>query len=209
MNRQPEHLTLARLELWIDDDLNPADTQAAQEHLAACTACQREESMLLAVRAELDRLTAPEPPAFFDARILAAVLTPPSEALRWIRAGVRLYGAAAAALVVGILSVALIAGPESFNRMLAGGITKGIGVSLDAVTSTWLGFVNLIKTSGDLIPAAGSLASVFRGLDTAATAMAPHVILSLMLTMFLAVLVLVWASSEPRRKGVPHVHLVL
>ena len=208
MTRRPDHLSLGRLEAWLDQDLPAAEAALAREHLAACAACRGEEAQLLAVRAELDRLVAPEPPAFFDTRILAS-LPAPSEALLWIRNGARLYGATAAALLLGWLGALVVAGPARVETAVAGGITNSVEFCLNAMTAMWGGFVNFMKTAGDLIPVADTVASLFRGLDTAAAALAPHVILSLTLTMLLAVLVLVWASSEPRRTGVPHVHLVL
>jgi hypothetical protein len=65
--------------------------------------------------------------------------------------------------------------------------------------------VDLTKTLTEFFPLAKVAGSLARGLETAALALAPHYMALLGLTLVLATLVLIWALSPARERGVPHV----
>jgi hypothetical protein len=69
--------------------------------------------------------------------------------------------------------------------------------------------VDLVLAILELVPLAGVARSVLRSFETAALALAPFQMAILLLTLSLATLVLIWAMSPARERGVPHVSLTL
>ncbi len=209
MTRDGFHLDDEALSRYLEGDLSLPESGPLDAHLSECVACRRELSMHRVFLRELDQLEAPEPPPGFDAAVLAAVLPRPNESLVLVRAATRLYGGIAALAAALVLAVLTQTGPAPAERVLASGIATVVGGTLGFLRSAGSGFVDLVKAGGELVPLATTIRSFFNGLETAASALAPQVFLVALLVSTLAVLVLVWASSQARPRGVPHVSLTL
>jgi hypothetical protein len=204
-----EHLTLRRLERFLDDDLPGVERAAAETHLAACAACARERRRHERLRQDLARLPLPEPPAYLHARILAAVLPGPSERAVLLRLAARAYGTTAAVLAAVASVAVLLAGPQAVPRLLYAGVIRMIVGIFDVFKMIVGGTLGLVKALGGVLPATDALGEAVNGLGTALFALSPQAMLLVVLTMVLATLVLVWAVSQPRERGVPHVCLSL
>ncbi len=119
----------ARLQDYVDDQLPRRSAMAVYLHLQECDGCAAEERRLRRLIDALAALPQPEPPADFDARILAslplehyremadlrrprvAVLLEPEFLPAWLRAPL-LRGAGIAAAAAGLLVAALGGGAE-------------------------------------------------------------------------------------------------
>jgi hypothetical protein len=88
-----------------------------------------------------------------------------------------------------------------FTRTLWDGVSAGRDVILSGV--------HLIETAIDLLPMARAAGSLARGLETTAFTIAAQYSILLTVTCVLAMLVLIWATSPARERGVPHVNLSL
>ncbi len=154
---------------------------------------------------ELDRLPLPEPPAGFDVRILDAVLPRRREDASLIHLATRAYGILAGILGAIVLGVLAVAGPEPIRWVATGAVVQGVSGVLGVFGALGAGTVNLLRAIDDLVPLADAAAAILRSLETVATAtLAPQVLLVTVLTLLLATLVLVWAMSPARERGVPH-----
>jgi hypothetical protein len=209
MNEHERHLGPRDLERFLDGDVGGPDRRNAESHLAACGACARERRRHEALRMDLARLPLPEPPAFLDARILAAVLPAPSERAVLLRLAARAYGVTAALVAAAGAYAFLVFGPEALLRLLYAGVTRGLVGVFDVLKTGVSAILGLARAAGRVLPVTDALGDTLNGLETAALALSPQVMLLVVLTMALATLVLVWAVTQPRERGVPHVCLSL
>jgi anti-sigma factor RsiW len=208
VTRDP-HLPPRDMERYVDGDL-PADRLAgAEAHLAACSACRRETARYRALFADLDRLPVPEPPFGFDVRILDAVIRRPSEGAVLLRLAGRAYAVLAAVLVALATGIFLVEGSTPFENAFASAVSHAIDSGLEGIRLIGAGFFDLLKTTLHFVALADAAGALARGLEAAATSLAPQVVLVTVLTLSLATLVLVWALSPARERGVPHVSLSL
>ncbi len=203
------HLPPRILERYVDGDLAAGPLARAESHLAACAACRRETGRFRALFADLDRLPIPEPPLGFDVRILNAVIRRPSEEAILLRLAGRAYAVLAAVLFALAAGIFLVEGPAPFENAFASAVASGVNRGIEAVRFIGVSFLDLMKTALHLITLADAAGALGRGLEAAATSLAPQVVLLTVLTLSLATLVLVWALSPARERGVPHVSLSL
>jgi anti-sigma factor RsiW len=200
----PDHRILER---YLDEELPASERELVESHLHACTGCRRELRAYQVFLGELDRMPLPEPPAGFDVRILDAVL-PRREDASLIHLATRAYGILAGILGAIVLGVLAVSGPEPIRWVATGAVVQGVSGVLGVFGALGAGTVNLLRAIDDLVPLADAVAAVFRSLETVATAtLAPQVLLVTVLTLLLATLVLVWAMSSARERGVPHASL--
>jgi hypothetical protein len=75
--------------------------------------------------------------------------------------------------------------------------------------SAIVGGVDLVLAILELAPLAEAAHALLRGFETAALSLAPQQLAILLLMLSLATLVLIWAMSPARERGVPHVSLSL
>jgi hypothetical protein len=211
MNRNPgdAHLEDRVLDRYLDGELGGEALTLAEAHLDGCGACRREVAVLRSLALELNALEAPEPPSGFDVRVLDAVLPRPAREKAFLLAASRAYGLVAAAAAALLAVMLVLGGPAPAERILASGISRGLGWLRVSVDTLWTGFVDLIKAGAGLKSVGAAIGSLFSGLETTAYALAPHIVLACVLTTILAALVLVWASRQPSQRGVPHVSLTL
>ncbi len=206
---EPAHPDHRVLERYLDEELPASEREFVETHLHACAGCRRELRAYQVFLGELDRLPRPELPAGFDVRILDAVL-PRHEDASLIHLVTRAYGILAAILGAIVLGVLAVAGPGPIRGVATGAVVEGVNGVLGVFGALGAGTVNLLRAIDDLVPLADAVAAILRSLETVATAtLAPQVLLVTVLTMMLATLVLVWAMSPARERGVPHVSLSL
>ncbi len=206
-NAHPDRRVLDR---YLDGELPASEREVVDTHLQACPRCRRELRAVACLMAELDRLPLPELPIGFNMRVLDAVLPPRREDALLIRFATRAYAALAAILGVILLGVLAVAGPDPIRGFASGVVAQWVNGVLGAFGALGGGTVNLLRAIDDLVPLADTLAAILRGLETVATAtLAPQVLLVTVLTLTLATLVLVWALSPARERGVSHVSLSL
>ncbi len=203
------HLSPEVRDRYLDEELAASERERVRSHLAGCARCRREVAVYRSLLDRLDRLPVPEPPPGFDVRILDAVLPRPSEAAVLMRLATRVYAVLTLLLAGSVAGVLAVWGAAPFEDLLATGIAGGVSGVLGFLRVVGVGFVDLMKTVGDLIPLADAAGALVRGLETAASSLAPQVVLLTVLTLSLATLVLVWALAPARERGVPHVSLTL
>jgi predicted anti-sigma-YlaC factor YlaD len=204
------HLPEPLIDRYVEGDLSRAEAAAAQEHLAACSGCRRTVAEYRAFVSELNALPLPAVPSGFAARILDAVLLPPSEdvlVLRWLSkayVGLSVALATVAATVLGTSG-----GPGPVAGTVASGFTRTVWDGVAAGRDVVLGSVHLMETAIDLIPMAKTAGSLARGLEATAFTVAGQYSVLLTVACVLATVVLLWAVSPARERGVPHVNLSL
>lgn len=204
------HLPEPLIDRYVEGDLNRAESAAAESHLAACSQCRRTVAEYRAFVSELNALPHPAVPPGFAARILDAVLLPPSEdvlVLRWLSkayVGVSVALATVAATVLGTSG-----GPGPVAGTVASGFTRTLWDGFNAGREVVLGSFHIIETAVDLLPMAKAAGSLARGLETTAFTIAGQYSVFLTVACVLATLVLIWATSPARERGVPHVNLSL
>lgn len=132
-----EHLELDQLADLDEDLLTPADTTAAEEHLAGCGECRRRRADLRTTRALLSTLPADPMPAAVATRIDAALAALPSATIvplagrrrsRW-RAHPTMAGLGAAATVAALVGALVVARAESHHSSSDGGGTAASGAT--------------------------------------------------------------------------------
>lgn len=208
MQHADRHLNPGELDRYLDQDLVGDECVRAEAHLDACSACRREISVYSAFLGQLDSMPLPEVPAGFDVRILDAVLPRPSESEAVLRLAGRAYAAIAVVLAAVAATLLGTFGSSPVTGSLAPGITRVVSDSVDGFDTFVTGSINLFKAMGELLPLASALQATAHGIETAVFAMAPSMAVPLLMTLVLAALVLVWASTPARERGVPHVSLL-
>jgi len=209
------HPTENLLDRFADGDLAPGEESSVASHVAACAACRRTVGEYRAFFGALGRLPVPEVPAGFAVRILDAVLpkstklpTPtPEKAV--VRLATRFYAGVAVALSAVAAVVLGMSGPGPVTWAFAEGLSRSVEGIFAWTRSAAVGGVDLVLAILELAPLAGVARSVLRSFETAALALAPHQLAFLLLTLSLATMVLIWAMSPARERGVPHVSLTL
>lgn len=199
------HLTESVLDAYGDDSLASGERGPVQAHLDLCPECRLRAGEYRALFRDLAALPVPDPPANFAHRILDAVR--PSENRVLIRLATRAYAVAAVALAAVAAAALGVSGPGPVAGTLASGFSRTLSDAFTSVLHLCLASVDLLRAGLDLIPVARVLGSLVRGLETAAFSLAPQVHLMIALTLILAMLVLIWATSPARERGVPHVSL--
>jgi hypothetical protein len=202
------HLGESLIERYADGDLSLAEGREAEAHLSACSACRKRVDEYHALFGELAALPFPAVPAGFGVRILDAV-RPSEEAvlLRWVSQAYVVLAVVLAAVGAGVLGVS--GGPGPVAGTVAGGFSRILGDGFVALRNVVVSAVDLLKAVLELMPVAGVAGPLARGLETTASAVATQYSVILILTCVLATLVLAWATSPARERGVPHVSLSL
>jgi len=203
------HPTSDLLERYLDGELPVGERAEADAHFHACPACRTEVDRLRGLRADLRALPVPEPPAHFAADVLAVLFPRPSFEQIFMRLAARASVAylAILALLGGV--VLGVFGPLRVARVAATGFVRLLETVFSAVGGMFTGLVDLLRTAADLASLADAFGATARGLETAALSLSPQVVTLFGLTVVLAMLVLVWATSPARERGVPHVSLSL
>lgn len=201
----PDHRVIER---YLDEELPASERELVEAHLHACAGCRRELRSYEGFLGELDRLPLPELPAGFDVRILDAVLPRRREDAALIHLATKAYAILAGVLGAIVLGVLAVAGPGTIRGVATGAVVEGVSGVLGVFGALGAGTVNFLRAIDDLVPLADAAAAILRSFETVATAtLAPQVLLVTVLTLLLATLVLVWAMSPARERGVPHASL--
>jgi len=204
--RRPPHLTDTLVDRYVEQDLSDFERIEADRHLEACSVCRDEVAGYRVLVHELAALPMPEPPPGFALRILDAVR--PSENALLLRFVSRAYAAAAvvvAAVASGILGTT---GPGPVAGAVASGFSRTITEGCSSLKTMLVASVDLLEAMLELAPLTRAAGSLVNGLETAALSLAPEVHALIAMTLLLAGLVLVWAMSAARERGVPHVSLL-
>lgn len=109
------------LERYISGQMNEAEAQAVEAHLAACSSCQAERDLLRMVRSALDNYPRIKASSDFDLRVLEAVLarTAKSDSLLdrldalFARPLYKLLGASTLGIVIALLTAAIVVLPHT------------------------------------------------------------------------------------------------
>jgi anti-sigma factor RsiW len=210
-NDRNPHPTREALERYLDEDLLGAERAEVEAHVSACAGCRREVESYRVLFADLDRIPSPEPPAGFDVRVLDAVLPKKvSESAALLRLASGAYAALSVLLMAVVGGLLIVGGPKEVESVFAYFVSRVVGGALATVQNLAVGFIDLLKAAGDLLSVAGPAQTLARGLETAATAaLGTHVLFVFALGLTLAALILAWALSSARERGVPHVCLTL
>jgi hypothetical protein len=208
--KRPEtHLPESLLERFATGDVDARERDRVAAHVDACRACRRTARAYAALAADLRALPMPEVPAGFAVRILDAVLPPVNEDALLLRIFTRAYVALAVVLsAIGAAALG-VSGPVPLTGLLSTGFSRALGGYVTSLRDVVIGTVDVTTAFLELAPLASAFRSLARGLETAAFALSPAYQLGLALTLLLATLVLVWAASPVRERGVPHVSLSL
>lgn len=201
------HLSERVLDAYGDDSLASGERAPVQAHLDVCPECRLRAGEYRALFRDLAELPRPEPPLNFTHRILDAVR--PSESRLLIRFATRAYVASSVVLAAVAAIMMGVNGPGPVAGAVTSGFTRTILDGLTGLLHGALAAVDLLRAGLDLLPIARVLGSLVRGLETAALSLGPQVHLIIAMTLILAMLVLIWATSPAREKrGVPHVSLL-
>lgn len=162
-----EHLDLDHLADLDEDLLAPAETAAAQEHLADCSHCRQRRADLGATRALLSSLPAEPMPTAVVARIDAALAALPSTTIvpltpkrRSWRAHPTMAGLGAAATVAALVAALVVArtsshhsNSDSGSTQAAGGAASQAPLALPEATTSGTDYTptNLASTVPDLL----------------------------------------------------------
>lgn len=203
------HLLPGRLARYADDDLPAPQRAEADAHLRGCSACRTEVVRLRGLAADLSALPLPEPPAHFATDVLAALFPRPSFEQIFMRLAARASVAYMAILALLLGTTLGVFGPLRVARLAATALVRGLETTLSAVGGLFTGLLDLLRTAADLASLADAMGATARGLETAVLSLSPQVVTLFGLTVALAMLVLVWATSPVRERGVPHVSLSL
>jgi hypothetical protein len=204
-----QHLPESLLERFATGDVAAADRDRVAGHIDDCAACRRTVRVYRALTAELASLPMPVVPAGFDVRILDAVLPRPGEDAILLRVATRAYLALAVALSAVAAAILGVNGPTPVTRYVTFGFSRAVEGYVTSIRDFVLGAVDVGVAFLDLIPLASAMGSLVRSLETVAFSLSPVYQLALALTLLLATLVLVWAATPVRERGVPHVSLSL
>jgi anti-sigma factor RsiW len=202
------HLEESILDRYVEMDLTVSERSDADVHLETCSSCRKTVAEYRSFLAELNGLPVPTPPPGFAARVLEAVLPQPNENALLIRFATKAYVGLAVGLAAVAAGVLGTAGPGPVAGTVASGFSRILGEALTSAQSLLVWFVDMIKAMVGLAPLARVMGSLAHGLETAAIALAPQYLTATALTLLLATLVLVWATTA-RERGVPHVSLSL
>ena len=93
------HLSFETLNLFLDQQLEPSERDAAQAHLAACAECRAELDVLKRVTATLASLTHEPLPIELTPRVLAQITTP--RRVPWAEALIVVESVAVIVLAIG------------------------------------------------------------------------------------------------------------
>jgi anti-sigma factor RsiW len=201
------HLTERVLDAYGDDSLAPGERAPVVAHLQACPDCRLRAGEYRTLFRDLAALPRPELPLNFANRILDAVR--PSENRILFRLATRAYAAAAVAMAAVAATLMGVNGPGPVAGAVTSGFTKTVLDGLTGLLHGGLAALDLLRAGLDLIPLARVLGSLARGLETAALSLGPQVHLIIAMTLILAMLVLIWATSPAREpRGVPHVSIL-
>jgi anti-sigma factor RsiW len=209
------HPTEDLLDRFAEGDFAPEEATALGSHVAACADCRRKVEEYRAFFGTLSRLPVPEVPPGFAVRILDAVLPktksfPKSaEDKAVVRLVTRLYATVAVALSTVAAVMLGMSGPGPVTWAFAHGFSRSVEGTAAWTRNAAVAGVDLVLAFLELAPLAGVARSVLRSFETAALALAPFQLAFLLLTLSLATLVLIWAMSPARERGVPHVSLTL
>ena len=197
------------LDHYADQAVSASEAREVETHLAACSSCRGVVDAYRGFFTELNRVPAPIPPAGFAARILDAVLPRPSEDALILKWATKAYVAMAVVLASVAAGITGVAGPGPVSGAVATGFTRTVSEGLSAFQNVILGSIKGLTALLDLLPLAEATRTLARGLETSAFTLVGQYQLLVVLTLFLATLVLVWATSSVRERGVPHVSLSL
>lgn len=203
------HPAPSLLDRFADGGLVGEEHASVSAHVADCRACDRTVREYRALFAALERIPAPEVPAGFSVRILDAVLPKPAEEKVLLRLAARAYAGVAVALSAIAAVVLGMSGPGPVTWAVAQGFSRSVDEGMATLRSAALGGLDLVLAILELAPLAGAASSVFRGFEAAALALSPNYLAVIGLMLSLATLVLIWALSPARERGVPHVSLTL
>jgi hypothetical protein len=173
-----EHLDLEHLADLDEDMLAPAETAAAEEHLADCGQCRQRRADLRGTRALLSTLPAESMPSAVAGRIDAALaalapttIVPLTPKRRSWRAHPTMAGLGAAATVAALVAAIVVARTSSHHSNSDNGSTEAAGaaarqapLALPQATTSGNDYtaVNLARTLPDLLrprgPAVGGAA---------------------------------------------------
>lgn len=209
------HPTEDLLDRFAEGDLAPEEATALRSHVAACADCLRTVEEYRAFFGTLGKLPVPEVPPGFAVRILDAVLPKtmslpsPAEGRAVVRLVTRLYATVAVVLSTAAAVVLGMSGPGPVTWAFAQGFSRSVEGAAEWTRNAAFTGVDMVLAILELVPLAGVARSVLRSFETAALALAPFQLAILLLTLSLATLVLIWAMSPARERGVPHVSLTL
>jgi len=203
------HPALPLLDRFADGELVGEERAAVSTHVTRCPDCDRTVREYRALFAALERIPAPQVPAGFSVRILDAVLPKPSGERVLVRVAARLYAGVAVAFAAVAAVVLGMSGPGPVTWAVAQGFSRSVEEGLATVRSAAVGGLDLVLAILELAPLAGVARSLLRGFEVAALALLPQHLAVIGLTLSLATLVLIWALSPARERGVPHVSLTL
>lgn len=204
-----DHLQERLIDDFVAGEIDPTMRDAAQAHLSACASCRERAEEYRSFFTALERLPVPEPPAGFAVRILDAVLPARVKERKIVRVVTRAYAGVAVALSAVAAAVLGVAGPGPFTVALAEGWSRSVGDGLVVLRSSIMGGVDVLLAVLELAPLARVGPLLVELLETITLALPPEHLALLLLSVSLAILVLAWAMTSPRERGVPHVSLVL
>ena len=197
------------LDQYADQALSVSESREVETHLSVCPSCRGVVADYRGFFTELNRVPAPIPPAGFAVRILDAVLPRPSEdalIIKWATNAYIVLSVVLASVAAGITGVA---GPGPVSGAVATGLTRTVSEGLTAFEHVIMGSIKVLTALLDLLPLAGATRTLARGLETSASIFVEQYQVLVVLTLLLATLVLAWATSSVRERGVPHVSLSL
>jgi putative zinc finger protein len=203
------HLPERLIDAYVDGDLDRADREAVETHVAGCPDCRLRVEEYQNFFAALDMLPIPEVPAGFAVRILDAVLPPRAPERKLVRLVTRAYAGVAVALSAVAAVVLGMSGPGPFTALLAEGWSRSVGDGLVNLRNVIVGGVDLVLALAKLAPLANVGRLLLRVLETVALAIPPQQLVLGLLSVSLAVFVLIWAMASARERGVPHASLFL
>jgi hypothetical protein len=137
-------------------------------------------------------------------RVLDAVFPRPSEATLLVRVAGRAYAAVSLVLLALALAMTGALGPGTAAGAVTLGFTRILTDAIGSLAALTAGFVGLIEALASLVPLAGVAGVVWRGLEVVFVALSPQHLAVGALTLLLAALILIWASTPARERGVPH-----
>jgi hypothetical protein len=204
-----EHLPERLIDRFVDEDLDLAERESVESHLAACGTCRVKAEEYRNFFAALNALPAPEIPQGFAVRILDAVLPARIKERKIVRVFTQAYASVAVALSV-VAAVALgMVGPGPSTALLAEGWSRSVGDSMALLRGTIVGGVHLVLAFLELAPLANIGKLFIRVLETVTLSLSAQHLALVLLSVSLAVLVLAWAMASARERGVPHASLCL
>ena len=204
-----EHPSERLIDRFVDEDLDRAEHERIESHLAVCGTCRVKADEYRNFFAALNTLPAPEVPQGFAVRILDAVLPARVKERKVVRVFTQAYAGVAVALSV-VAAVALgMVGPGPSTALLAEGWTRSLGDSMTLLRGVIEGGVDLVLAFLELAPLANLGKLFLRVLETIALSLPAQHLALVLLSVSMAVLVLAWAMASHRERGVPHASLCL